>query len=132
MEENKKEPPKDYTRIRFPTLFNTVEEAEAAKKRLDIYDAEVDLSKAASGLQGLVASCLPKPQRDWFIRRRIKMGIKWEIEMVDGHANYVFLPSGPLLKGLQATGGFGFMKIMMDVSNTLTKLLGYSVIGIVE
>jgi len=138
---------KEFTRIRFPTMFKTVEEAEAAKERLEIYDAEVSLNmpltgtpggiaaripRQVSGLMGAISSCIPKHQRDWFIRRNIKMGIAWKIELVDGYANYIFLPSGPLLTGLRKQGNFGFTKIAFEVGKKMTELLGYQVWGIIE
>lgn len=121
--EAKKEPEKKITGIRFVTEFKTAEEAEAAKKMLEIFDADLSIDALPKLMQGV----LPGYLVEYFKRHRIRLGIKWEIKVIEGRAGYVFLPDAVFSRGLASRGNFGWMKIAVDVAKKMEELLGYKV-----
>lgn len=119
---------KQYTQIRFPTLFETIEQAKAETKRLDIRDAEFGIGDLPTVLQGT----LPKFIVDGWRRRRVKLGISWTIEEQDGRICYVMHPCVVLRTVLSRQGGIHWFNWSMQIGKKMTELLHYQVMGLIE
>ena len=123
-----KKPEINYRKISFGTRFKTEEEAEAAKKRLDIYDAAINLRVGERTIGGIgIKSIIPKFMADKFKRLNKQIGVRWEIRMVDGFAHYVFCPCPLFRGGLNAKYGYGWFRLANGVQKEFKSLLGYHV-----
>jgi hypothetical protein len=117
-EKQKAAEPKTINKLRFITKLSSVQEAEDAKKRLGIYDKEFSTEEFAAKWKGVIPGYLLEK----FRRHHVKMGVRWEVKDIDGEVNYIFIPSGPMLSGLNARAGFGWMKLAADVQKEFEKM----------
>jgi hypothetical protein len=111
-----------YKQARFVTKFASVAEAEAAKKKLDIYDKEfkVGMSQKWDGY-------VPQFMREKFQRARATFGVRWEIVLLGDSACFLFVPCDTFKIALSARDNFMWMRLAVDVSKEMTEILGYYV-----
>jgi len=90
---------------------------------LGIFDATIKFGNLPqNGLMRTIANGIPKYVRDRFTRFKIPLEMKWEVEVVDGKANYIFIPNDKLAWAFRAKGDALWFKIYLDTKNEFEKL----------
>lgn len=109
--------------MRYITEYESVDAANADKKRLGIFDAELNLSgESLKGIAGGIGGLIPSHIRTKLIRKRIKLGISWKTLKIDGKVNFVFIPCGALAGALNAMNGMGWLRLYLATKKEFTKL----------